>query len=777
MTCRKSLLVAAVFVLSSAGLLAQTNPANAPPVDASVPITYVGSNARVSLGVDEHGDVLGEILGILGKTDEHAWLADLWLGQGGSGGVQLDYHWLHGSAADAIEHPDRPSVWKVFGAVDQDAWKDRKATVGLGWQKNDFSVDGYVMKSTTGARLISSAELINTTQINGSDTQGEYVQTQTIDTLTQVFEHPYDNGIGMRLSQYLDDPLLRIIGGVDYERGKYSSDQWTLSLGVDKYIANSGFSVSLLGEALHKSGRFETSIGLDRSDARAWLLLRYDIGQNYRPREQFQMVETQQQAPPESAPPTHPQVVRNEVKLDGDAFFDFDRHNLRPDAIAALDELIAKLKSSARVSRVSIVGHTDAIGTVEYNQVLSERRAESAKRYLVEHGIEADQIDTRGEGKLNPSYPNDTAANRQKNRRVDVEFLTIEETTTTPPPEPQRPGMEWVKEPLKVPPAWIERALRDPAEHKRTVDVYQFEKTTNTTTLGPKQYLHPPVAKDVSVTVDENSTDNPIDVLSSASDPNGYKLTVTGVSTPAHGAAAFTGTNATYTPATNYLGADSFTYTVSNGHGGTATATVHITVVAQNAQSLPPVAKDLSITVNENSTANPVDVLSSASDPSGGKLTVTAVSSPTHGTAAFTSTGATYTPATNYLGADNFTYTVSNGSGGTATATVHITVVTQNLPPVAGPLSVRVLKDTSIDIPVLQAASDPQGFPLTVIAVKHTGPLPNNTVSINSDGTVHYQSIKGWFGQDYFEYTVSDGHGQTATGTVSVYVYEEPAIP
>jgi outer membrane protein OmpA-like peptidoglycan-associated protein len=676
MARRKSLAVAIGFALSSmvvtSAASAQSAQAPQPPTDGYVPLTYVGSNARVSLGVSDDGDVLGEILGILGKTDDHAWLTQLWLGQGGAGGVQVDYHWLRGSADAEGEHPGSATVLKAFGAFDQNAWKDRKVSLGFGWEKNDLSIDGYLMHATTGSRLAGTNLSTVVTQLTGSDANGDYTQTQTIDTLTQTFEHPYDNGIGMRLGRYFDESLLRVRGGLDYERGKYSSDQWTLSLGLDKYFANTGFSVSLLGESLHKSGDFE----IDRNDTRGWLLLRYDIGQNYRAREPFRMVQVEHA---DAAPaPSAPQVVRNEVRLDGDAFFDFDHAELRPDARAALDELIAKLKSASRVSRVGVVGHTDSVGSVAYNQKLSERRAASAKAYLVEHGIEAEQIDARGEGELNPTYPNDTGASRQKNRRVDVDFLTIEETTQVPAPTPS-PQVEWIKEPVKASPAWIERALRNPAEHKRTVDVYRFEKSTSTTTLGPREYLnHPPVAHDDVATVDRDSTSNAIAVLGNDSDPDGDTITVT------------------------------------------------------------------------------------------------AVGSPTHGSAISSAGGVDYTPAAGYLGEDSFTYTISDGHGGNATATVHVTVVTPNHPPVAGPMSVRVLKGDSIDIPVLQAASDPDGDPLTVIAVTHTGPLPDNTVSINPDFTVHYQSIHGWFGQDYFEYTVSDGKGGTATGTIAVYVYERP---
>jgi len=680
MARRRLLPVAIGFALASTGF-AQPEGSSPPQQqgEAVVPLTYTGANARVSLGVDDDGDVLGEVLGIFGKTDDHAWLAQLWLGQGGAGGVQLGYHWLRGGTAQAVEQPGNASVLKAFGAFDQNAWKDRKATLGLGWEKDDVSVDAYVSHATSGSRLVGTTHVRDVTQLGGSDEHGDYTQTQTIDTFTRLFERAYDNGVGLRFGRYFDQPLLRVRGGFDYERGRYDSDQWTVSLGVDKYFENTGFSVSLLGEALRKSGDFET----DRNDTRGWLLLRYDIGQSYRPREPYRMVEVERRAADAAPPaPAAPQVVRNEVRLDGDAFFDFDHADLRPDAVAALDALIAKLKSASRVSRVGIVGHTDSIGSVAYNQKLSERRAESARRYLAQHGVAADQIDVRGEGELNPSYPNDTPANRQKNRRVDVEFLTIEETTAPPAPAPApAPHVEWIKEPVQAPPAWIERALRNPAEHKRTVDVYKFEKTSSTKTLGPKEYVnHPPVARDDSAAVAQNAVAVPIEVLANDSDPDGDALTVTAVSTPAHGSAAATAGGVAYTPAPDYVGEDSFTYTIDDGRGGAATATVHVAVAAPNR------------------------------------------------------------------------------------------------PPVAGPLSVRVLKGASIDIPVLQAASDPDGDPLTVVSVSHTGPIPINTVTLNPDGSVHYQSIHGWFGQDYFEYTVSDGRGGTATGTVAVYVYEEPPL-
>lgn len=638
--------------------------------DASIPMTYVGSNARVSLGVNDDGDVLGEILAILGKTDSSAWLGELWLGQGSAGGVQLGYNRLFG-APDS----DKATVWKFFAAGDQNTFNDRKATLGLGWERSDLFFSGYVTHATSGKRLVDSTTLTDTTTLTGSDAIGNYTQTQTIETLIRSFERPYENGVGLRFGSYFDEPLLRVHGGFDYEKGKFSSDQSTVSLGIDKLFRDSPFSVSVQGEYARKSGDFET----DKSDARGWLLLRYDFGKSFRAREPFQMVEVRTPAPAQAAmAAADAQVIRNDVRLDGDAFFRFDHAELNADAIAALDELIAKLKSDARVSRVTVIGHTDSVGSEAYNQKLSERRAASAKAHLISRGIPAEQIDARGEGELNPSFPNDTAENRQKNRRVDVEFLSIEEATA-PAIEPAAPAdkVEWVREPVKANPAWIERALRNPAEHKRTVDVYKFVESTSTTTLGPREYANDgPSAANDAVTVDFESAATLVDVLANDSDPEGDPLTITGVSAPAHGTAVITGGGISYTPAAGYSGADSFTYTISDGHGGTASASVAVTVNPAAESNQAPIA------INDNGGVlkgydTDIDVLANDSDPDGDALTVISVEHTGPGIATITindDNTVHYQSIHGYSGPDTFEYTISDGHGGTAKATVTLEV-------------------------------------------------------------------------------------------------------
>jgi outer membrane protein OmpA-like peptidoglycan-associated protein len=769
---RRSLLALSISLALSAAAVAQEQAAPPKPQanDPSIPITYVGTNSRVSLGVNDDGDINGEALGIFGFDGDSAWIAQLWLAEHGAGGVQLDYHWLWGGKTrqDTIDDPDSVRVAKAFVAVDQNIWNDRKATIGVGYQKNDFFVDGYVSGALTGNRYVGTDIDTTTSVLTGIENGHAYTQNQTVSVITDAFEKPYEKGVGLRLGQYFDEGLWRLRGGLDYERGKYDSDQATLSLGVDKYIRNTGWSLSLDGEYLKKSGDFE----IDKNDTRGWLSLRYEFGQSYRPRAPFRVVEVP--APVAVANvAAEPTVVRNDVRLDGDAFFNFDESDLRPDAIAALDELLAKLTGNTRVSRILVIGHTDSVGSEAYNQALSERRAASAKAYLVSRGVPADQIDTRADGELNPSFPNDTPANRQKNRRVDVEFLSVEESLTPAVAPAPAAAVEWKREPVAAPAAWIERALRNPAQHKRTVDVYRFERSTTTTTLGPRQFANTaPNAVDDSVSVARDAAATSIAVLANDTDPENDPLTITGTSSPAHGTVSFSAGQVSYTPAAGYVGTDSFTYTITDGFGGSDTATVTITIGTGG--NRPPVAANDSA---QTPPATPVriPVLGNDSDPDGDGLSVTSVSTPAHGAAVINSDGTlTYTPAVGFEGSDVFSYVVSDGRGGTATAQVTVQVgAGANAPPVARDDVIGVLKGGGVDIPVLDNDSDPDGDLLRVIRVENLGPH-QATLTINPNGTIRFEHIHGTNGPGRIRYTITDDNGHEVSAIVTVNVTEIP---
>jgi serralysin len=201
-----------------------------------------------------------------------------------------------------------------------------------------------------------------------------------------------------------------------------------------------------------------------------------------------------------------------------------------------------------------------------------------------------------------------------------------------------------------------------------------------TTTTPPPSYS-PPVAEAGSFTGTENKaiTGNLLANNGSGapSDPNGLTLSVVAATvTTAHGGSVEENANGTftYTPATGYTGKDSFTYTVEDSAGLTATATESITVNA--AALLPPVAGADSFTGTEN-TVVMGNLITHDTDPNGLALSVVAVTLTTaHGGTVVESTNGafTYTPATGYTGTDSFNYTLEDSAGLTATGTTSLTL-------------------------------------------------------------------------------------------------------
>jgi OOP family OmpA-OmpF porin len=125
---------------------------------------------------------------------------------------------------------------------------------------------------------------------------------------------------------------------------------------------------------------------------------------------------------PTPAPKPAPKPVTEKVTLAADVFFDFDKSVIRPEGKAKLDELVGKLKA-VNLEVIIAIGHTDNIGTKEYNQKLSVRRAEAVKAYMVSKGIEPNRIYTEGKGLTQPIADNRTAEGRAKNRRVEIEVV------------------------------------------------------------------------------------------------------------------------------------------------------------------------------------------------------------------------------------------------------------------------------------------------------------------------------------------------------------------
>ena len=275
----------------------------------------------------------------------------------------------------------------------------------------------------------------------------------------------------------------------------------------------------------------------------------------------------------------------------------------------------------------------------------------------------------------------------------------------------------------------------------------------------------PPVAVDDSASTPAG-TSTLVDVLANDTDIDGGPLVIAGVGSPSHGTAAIEAGMVRYTPTADYAGPDAFDYTVSDGAGGTDIGSVAVTVTGTNQA---PVANNDSATTSED-TSTLIDVGANDSDGDGNALTISTVGSPSHGTAAIEAGKVRYTPTADYAGPDSFGYSVDDGAGGSASATVSVTVTAVNDPPVALDDATTTPEDVSTLVNVLANDTDIDGGALTILSVGS----PSHGTAVIESGQVRYTPAADYFGSDAFGYTVSDGAGGTDTGSVAVTVTDVP---
>ncbi|MEM8670113.1 MAG: Ig-like domain-containing protein [Planctomycetota bacterium] len=270
-----------------------------------------------------------------------------------------------------------------------------------------------------------------------------------------------------------------------------------------------------------------------------------------------------------------------------------------------------------------------------------------------------------------------------------------------------------------------------------------------------------PTAVDDSADVNEDGSVL-IDVLFNDSDPENDALTVQSFTQPSNGSVSNDNNFLTYTPSANFNGSDSFTYTINDGNGNTASAVVTINVASVNDA---PVAVDDSVETNEGESVQ-INVLSNDTDPDNDTLAVQSFTQPSNGTVANNNNVLTYTPAANFSGLDSFTYTVDDGNGGTDSAVVTIDVAAQNDSPVAVNDSVETTEDVPIQINVLSNDTDPENDTLTVQSFTQ----PSNGSVSNSNNVLTYTPAANFNGSDSFSYTINDGNGNTDSAVVTISV-------
>ncbi|MGF1523393.1 MAG: Ig-like domain-containing protein [Leptolyngbyaceae cyanobacterium] len=279
-----------------------------------------------------------------------------------------------------------------------------------------------------------------------------------------------------------------------------------------------------------------------------------------------------------------------------------------------------------------------------------------------------------------------------------------------------------------------------------------------------------PIAADDTFNVDEDASLSDT-VAANDSDADGDDLIFSVDSFPSDGELVFNDDGSfEYFPNADFNGADSFTYTVSDGEL-TDSATVDITV---NAVNDAPVAADDAAATGESTTAT-IAVLGNDSDVDGDDLFVDAVGAAANGTVVINDDGTVaYTPDDGFSGEDSFTYTVSDGNGGTDTATVTVTVSADPTnAPVAEDDAFSTDEDTALSDSVAANDSDADGDDLTFSL---SADVSSGTLSFNADGSFDYTPDADFNGTDSFTYEVSDGEfSDVATATITVApVNDEP---
>ncbi|GAA4419068.1 midcut-by-XrtH protein [Acidovorax lacteus] len=233
----------------------------------------------------------------------------------------------------------------------------------------------------------------------------------------------------------------------------------------------------------------------------------------------------------------------------------------------------------------------------------------------------------------------------------------------------------------------------------------------------------PPVAVNDAVTTNRN-TAVPVPVRANDSDPDNDALTVSAVTQGVHGAVTIdpvTG-NPSYTPNAGFVGGDSFAYTLSDGRGGTATATVAVTVVAPPNQA--PVASDdtVSTSVNTPVLIPIATLLANDSDPDAEALELLSVQAAQRGSVSIAGSNVQFTPESGYDGLASFTYTIKDPNAATSTATVTVRVVgTASTPSVVVLRTLvavaRGTGGTSVRFPIVTALVDTDGSETLTVRV------------------------------------------------------------
>ncbi len=133
-------------------------------------------------------------------------------------------------------------------------------------------------------------------------------------------------------------------------------------------------------------------------------------------------------APKVAAAPPRVEVRDNKIEIHEKIQFDFDKAVIKDASFSLMNEIADVIKKNPQIKRIRIEGHASSEGSAQHNKQLSDDRAKSVMKYLVDHGISSAELGAIGYGSERPIADNNTEEGREQNRRV--EFLILEQDVT-----------------------------------------------------------------------------------------------------------------------------------------------------------------------------------------------------------------------------------------------------------------------------------------------------------------------------------------------------------
>jgi hypothetical protein len=265
-------------------------------------------------------------------------------------------------------------------------------------------------------------------------------------------------------------------------------------------------------------------------------------------------------------------------------------------------------------------------------------------------------------------------------------------------------------------------------------------------------------------------------VLTNDTDADGGTLAVYSFTPTTNGTLQLTPAGVlSYTPPPNFSGTETTTYTLQDGQGGFALGYISLHVAAVN--DLPVAADDAVDATEDTAAAVAASVLlANDTDADGDTLVVAGVAAPSGGSVDLAAGTVTFTPTPEWCGVGGFSYEVSDGHGGTDVASVAVSVACVNDPPVAVADAALVPQNappTVIDVTANDTDADGDALTVTAASVAPAA----GTVAVASASSVRFTPADLFEGDATVSYTISDGHGATADGTLVVSVVKDEVAP